>query len=56
MTLIPATRVGAQPTRSRDTYFCLRSEMGGGDFLTALGIVAFIVVAYVFAVWLGGRR
>lgn len=24
MTLIPATRVGAQPTRSRDTYFCLR--------------------------------
>lgn len=22
--LIPATRVGAQPTRSRDTYFCLR--------------------------------
>ena len=31
-----------------------RSEMGGGDFLTTLG--AFIVVAYVFAVWLGGRR
>ena len=29
-----------------------RSEMGGGDFLTTLGIV----VAYVFAVWLGGRR
>ena len=29
-----------------------RSEMGGGDFL---GIGAFIVVAYVFAVWLGGR-
>jgi hypothetical protein len=33
-----------------------RSEMGGGDFLTTLGIGAFIVVAYVFAVWLGGRR
>jgi hypothetical protein len=33
-----------------------RSEMGGGDFLTTLGIVAFIVVAYVFAVCLGGRR
>ena len=33
-----------------------RSEMGGGDFLTALGIVAFIVVAYVFALWLGGRQ
>lgn len=30
-----------------------RSEMGGGDFLTTLG---FIVVAYVFVVWLGGRR
>ena len=29
-----------------------RSEMGGGDFLTTLGIGAFIVVAYVFAVWL----
>ena len=25
-----------------------RSEMGGGDFLTTLGIGAFIVVAYVF--------
>ncbi len=32
-----------------------RSEMGGGDFLTTLRIGAFIVVAYVFAVWLGGR-
>lgn len=27
-----------------------------GDPLVALGIGAFIVVAYVFAVWLGGRR
>lgn len=33
-----------------------QSTMSGGDFLTALGIVAFIVVAYVVAVWLGGRR
>ena len=30
-------------------------HLGGGDFLTTLGIGAFIVVAYVFAVWLGGR-
>ena len=33
-----------------------RSEMGGGDLLVAALIVAFIVVAYFFAVWLGGRR
>lgn len=33
-----------------------RSEMGGGDFLTSLGIVAFIVFMYAVALWLGGRQ
>ncbi len=30
--------------------------MSGGNVWTSLGIGAFIVVAYVFAVWLRGRR
>ncbi len=33
-----------------------RSEMGGGDFLTTLGIGAFIVLMYAVALWLGVRQ
>lgn len=30
--------------------------MSGGNVWTSLGIVAFIVFMYVFALWLGGRQ